>query len=87
MFHYLKENYYYWIRTKYNKLNLTDKDIIIITDLDEIPNPNTLLQIKNNNIHIDINILELDFYYYNLNTGLSVANNFLFALQKDVIMI
>ena len=48
--------------------NLSDDDIITITDLDEIPDPNTLLQIKNNIISISINTLEMDLYYYNLNT-------------------
>uniref|UniRef100_A0A6C0EZF5 Glycosyltransferase 2-like domain-containing protein n=1 Tax=viral metagenome TaxID=1070528 RepID=A0A6C0EZF5_9ZZZZ len=51
-----------------DKLNLTGEDIITITDLDEIPNPNTLTQIKNNIIVVGINIIELDFYYYNLNS-------------------
>jgi len=48
--------------------NFNDDDIIIITDLDEIPDPNTLNNIKNKNILVDINSLELDVYYYNLNT-------------------
>jgi beta-1,4-mannosyl-glycoprotein beta-1,4-N-acetylglucosaminyltransferase len=48
--------------------NLSDDDIITITDLDEIPDPKILLNIKNNLISITINTLELDFYYYNLNT-------------------
>ena len=48
--------------------NLSDDDIITITDLDEIPDPKILLDIKNNLISITINTLELDFYYYNLNT-------------------
>jgi beta-1,4-mannosyl-glycoprotein beta-1,4-N-acetylglucosaminyltransferase len=51
-----------------NKLILTDKDIIIISDLDEIPDPDTLLKIKKGDVDIEINILELDFYYYNLNS-------------------
>lgn len=49
-----------------NNLNLTD--ILIIADLDEIPDPKTLCDIKNRNIMIDINILQMEFYYYNLNT-------------------
>jgi beta-1,4-mannosyl-glycoprotein beta-1,4-N-acetylglucosaminyltransferase len=39
-----------------DKLNLTGEDIITITDLDEIPNPNILTQIKNNIIIVGINI-------------------------------
>lgn len=48
--------------------NLNDNDVIIISDLDEIPDPNTLENIKNDIIKVDINILEMDFYYYNLNS-------------------
>jgi len=56
------------IKRGLDKLDLNDEDIITITDLDEIPDPNTLLKIKNNEIKIDINTLRLDFYYYNLNS-------------------
>ena len=48
--------------------DLNDNDFIIIADLDEIPDPATLLKIKKGEIIVDLNILELDFYYYNLNT-------------------
>ena len=34
--------------------------------MDEIPNPKILEQIKNKEIAVDTNILELDFYYFNL---------------------
>lgn len=47
---------------------LTDNDLIIITDLDEITNPDILNKIKNGEIEININILEMDLYFYNLNT-------------------
>ena len=50
---------------------LRDNDLIIITDIDEIPDPNTLSNIKNSNIIVDINKLEMDFYYYNLYTKLN----------------
>lgn len=50
------------------QLSLTHDDIIIISDLDEIPDPNTLQKIKNNKINITINALQMDFYYYNLNS-------------------
>ena len=53
-----------------DKINLNDKDIIIISDLDEIPDPNTLYIIKNNNLKDYIYSLEMDFYYYNLNSKL-----------------
>lgn len=48
--------------------NLNGNDVIIIADLDEIPDPSTLLQIKKGDIAVDMNILELDCYYYNLNS-------------------
>jgi beta-1,4-mannosyl-glycoprotein beta-1,4-N-acetylglucosaminyltransferase len=51
-----------------NKIILKDEDIIIISDLDEISDPETLSKIKNNEIKISINALEQDVYYYNLNS-------------------
>jgi beta-1,4-mannosyl-glycoprotein beta-1,4-N-acetylglucosaminyltransferase len=56
------------IKRGIDKLDLNDQDIITITDLDEIPDPMTLLKIKNNEIKIDLNTLKLDYYYYNLNS-------------------
>ena len=53
-----------------NKLDLIDEDIIIIGDVDEIPDPETISKIKNKIIQIQLNKLEMDFYYYNLNTKL-----------------
>ena len=50
-----------------NKLKLNECDIITVTDLDEIPNPELFEKIKANKVVIDINTIELDFYYYNLN--------------------
>ena len=50
-----------------NKLNLNEYDVITVTDLDEIPNPKLFEKIKANEVVIDINTIELDFYYYNLN--------------------
>jgi beta-1,4-mannosyl-glycoprotein beta-1,4-N-acetylglucosaminyltransferase len=47
---------------------LNDKDLIIISDLDEIPDARTLCNIKCGDIIVDINTLEMDLYYYNLNT-------------------
>ena len=51
-----------------DKLELNNQDIIIIADVDEIPKIEILEQIKNKDIVVDINILELDFYYYNLHS-------------------
>jgi beta-1,4-mannosyl-glycoprotein beta-1,4-N-acetylglucosaminyltransferase len=46
-------------------LSLADDDIIIIADVDEIPDPNTLTELKG--VDFDIASLCMDFYYYNLN--------------------
>lgn len=48
---------------------LNNDDIIITSDVDEIPNPNILQKVKNNTLDYDrnnLNRLELDMYYYNL---------------------
>ena len=50
--------------------DLTENDVIIISDLNEIPNPKTLLKIKQGQYKIEINILEMEIYYQNLNTKL-----------------
>jgi beta-1,4-mannosyl-glycoprotein beta-1,4-N-acetylglucosaminyltransferase len=52
------------------KDKLNDDDIILMSDLDEIPNPLIFKDIITKNIIISDNqlyLLELDFYYYNLN--------------------
>ena len=63
-----------WINEKYqrnsiqlglNKLQLNPDDIIIISDLDEIPDPRTLSELKNFPMN-QIYSLEQDLYYYNL---------------------
>jgi beta-1,4-mannosyl-glycoprotein beta-1,4-N-acetylglucosaminyltransferase len=56
------------IKKGLEKINVDNKDILIITDLDEIPNPNIMIKIKTEEIKVDINVLEMDLYYYNLNT-------------------
>lgn len=50
------------------KDGISYNDIIIITDVDEIPDPRILTIIKTQNVTITVNILEMDFYYYNLNS-------------------
>jgi beta-1,4-mannosyl-glycoprotein beta-1,4-N-acetylglucosaminyltransferase len=51
---------------------LCDSDILMITDLDEIPDPNTLRRIKyaaaapSSSTDVGISILDMDLYYYNL---------------------
>lgn len=52
-----------------NRINdLSETDLFILSDLDEIPDPRILDKIKQGDIIVDIKILEMDFYYYNLNT-------------------
>jgi beta-1,4-mannosyl-glycoprotein beta-1,4-N-acetylglucosaminyltransferase len=55
-----------------NQLSLLDDDIIIISDLDEIPDPKILNNIIENKLVInDVYKLEQDFYYYNLNSKMA----------------
>lgn len=49
------------------QLNLNNDDLIIIADLDEIPDMNILLQLKNTNSINGVYSMEMDLYYYNLN--------------------
>jgi len=53
-----------------DKIQLSDEDLIIIADLDEIPDIATLYKykIRYNPIPFGINDLEMDLYYYNLNS-------------------
>lgn len=53
-----------------DKLNLEPDDVIFINDLDEIVDPSLIQKIKNDEYKITWNILEMDFYYYNLTTQL-----------------
>jgi beta-1,4-mannosyl-glycoprotein beta-1,4-N-acetylglucosaminyltransferase len=50
--------------------DLENDDVIVVTDLDEIPDPRTLQKIKNGEIDVTINHMEMTMYYYNLNTKL-----------------
>ena len=52
------------------KMSLLDNDLLILSDLDEIPNPNILANMKNSNDNGKINTLVMDFYYYNLHSKL-----------------
>jgi beta-1,4-mannosyl-glycoprotein beta-1,4-N-acetylglucosaminyltransferase len=51
------------------QLQLTDTDLIIIADVDEIPNPVTLKFLQNKTVETVLSF-EQDFYYYNLNAKL-----------------
>ena len=53
------------------RIDLQNEDIIIVSDLDELPDPTTLNKIKNGELHINANSLEMDLYYYNLYTKMS----------------
>ena len=64
-----------WLNEKYQRnnihkgieyLKLNDNDLIIISDLDEIPDIDRLKELKFTTI--DIRCFEQDFYYYNLNS-------------------
>ena len=52
--------------------DISEQDIILITDLDEIPDPRFLHKILKGEIQIDINKLRMDLYYYNLNTKINI---------------
>jgi beta-1,4-mannosyl-glycoprotein beta-1,4-N-acetylglucosaminyltransferase len=49
-----------------SKINLDENDFIIMADLDEIPDPNAISKIKNNEISLDFGKFVMDAYYYNL---------------------
>jgi beta-1,4-mannosyl-glycoprotein beta-1,4-N-acetylglucosaminyltransferase len=49
------------------QLQLNDDDYIIICDCDEIPNPNVLKYIQDNNIKYNFCRLQQSLYYYDLN--------------------
>ena len=64
---WINENYQRkQIQKGIKKINMNMEDVIIVSDLDEIPNPLLLKKIKNEEIKIGIARLEMDFYYYNL---------------------
>ena len=51
------------------QISLNDDDYIIVSDADEIPDPNTLSEIKNGKINpFEIYKLKQDLYHYNLNS-------------------
>ena len=63
---------------------LNDDDLIIISDIDEIPDPEILNKIKNNEIIIkDANKLKMDMYYYNLNTKYIYHWNYLIIVKYE----
>ena len=48
------------------QLQLHSSDVLTITDLDEIPDPEMLQKVKSGEIIVTLNSMELDLYYYNL---------------------
>lgn len=72
-------------------IDIEKQDVITITDLDEIPDPNILASIKKGNIIVDINALEIDVYYYNLNakfhTKWTLGKILTFKKYKDLNMV
>jgi hypothetical protein len=61
------------IKNGIERIGLNDEDILIISDLDEIPDINLLKSIKNNSLVIaDIFSLKQDLYYYNLNSKMTI---------------
>jgi len=48
-------------------IGIEPTDFLIISDLDEIPDPRTLALIKTGEIPVNLSSLHMDLYYYNLN--------------------
>jgi len=48
------------------KIQMNEEDLIMVSDVDEIPDPNMLMEINFSNKKIDYANLCQDFYYYNL---------------------
>ncbi len=74
--HYQREN----IKKGINDLThiLHDEDIIIFSDIDEIPNPSILKNILNKTLEIKLDEfyrLACDMYYYNLNLRIGEGSN------------
>jgi len=63
------------IKKGIDMIDLKDDDIIIISDLDEIPDPFTIQKIKSGLIIIDFHSLQMDLYQYNLNICCNVKWN------------
>ena len=53
----------------FSNIEMKDDDILIVSDLDEIPNPQTILKLKDTGIPT-LSALKQHLYYYNLNTYL-----------------
>jgi beta-1,4-mannosyl-glycoprotein beta-1,4-N-acetylglucosaminyltransferase len=67
-----------WINEKFQRncgtrglCNLSDNDLLIISDLDEIPDPRVLQSIKHNNHDINVLSFGMHLYYYHLNAKIA----------------
>ena len=61
-----------------NGVGLQDDDILLTSDVDEIPNPTVLMNLRTNRLSFDpntLNRLALDMYYYNLNNRIGEGSN------------
>jgi len=67
-------------------IDKSPNDIMTITDLDEFPNPQVLESIKNGEIIVTINTLEMDFYYYNLITKAEYTWRFVTIIRLGEIL-
>jgi len=50
------------------RIDAQNDDILIISDVDEILDPRTLHKIRNGEIVVEFNSMQMDMYYYNLHT-------------------
>jgi len=50
-----------------SQIELADDDLFMVSDLDEIPDPDTIGKVKRGEIVVEANSLAQDLYYYNLN--------------------
>jgi beta-1,4-mannosyl-glycoprotein beta-1,4-N-acetylglucosaminyltransferase len=55
-----------------DSLRLQDNDVILLSDVDEIPDLEMLEKIRKDEIKFDFACLEQDLYYYNLQTKLKI---------------
>ena len=72
------ENKEQWINEKFQRncgvrgvSNFSDNDLLIISDLDEIPDPRVLKSIKHNNTDISVLSFGMHLYYYHLNAKIA----------------
>lgn len=69
------------IKQGIDKLTLCDEDIVVVSDLDEIPDTNTLIILKTIGLN-GMYKLEQEMYYYNLNCRASIPWDRAFIFNK-----